>query len=157
MICLGGDAGASEMKGWKGDIAQAAEPTMAGSSWVLQRTQERLRKTAGQCRNAASPWVCYFSGSCSKCSSAAKERLLSVLDLAKPRVSQLLSAWGNQKGRRLGGGMAPPRASAYHILNWTKGRWSLLMLHFELTSARSAHEVWADLRCHRRTILIFIL
>lgn len=56
-----------------------------------------------------------------------------VLDLAKPSVSQLLSAWGNQKGRRLGGGMAPPRASAHHILNWRKGRWSMLRLHFELT------------------------
>lgn len=35
----------------------------------------------------------------------------SALDLANPRVSQLLSAWSNQKERRLDGGMAPPRVS----------------------------------------------
>lgn len=41
-----------------------------------------------------------------------REAANCALDLAKPRVSQLLSAW-----RRLDGGMAPPRASVHHILS----------------------------------------
>lgn len=59
-----------------------------------------------------------------------------ALDLANPRESQLLSAWSNQKGRRLDGGMVPPRVSVHHILKW-RCWWSTLMPPFEVTSAHS--------------------
>lgn len=119
----GGGAGAIKVKlrravwqGWKGDVTDCR--AYHGREQLNSiKNSRNAGKNCGAVQKCCKPLSLLFLRELFQviqCSQ--REAANCALDLANPRVSQLLSAWSNQKGRRLDGGMAPPRASVHHIL-----------------------------------------
>lgn len=143
MICQGGGADVSEIKKncvkglEKGRLCKDCRAYHGRKQMNSVKDSRNVKKNSGAVQKCCKTLSLLFLRELFQVIQCSQgEAANHALDLANPRESQLLSAWSNQKGRRLDGGMTPPRVSVHHVLKW-RCWWSTLMPPFEVTSEHS--------------------